>query len=58
MTFEVLPVLSAMEALYQKPITIERFKTYLRMLQGGVKGGSNFLLEVLTQWQNLIYYKK
>ena len=37
MKFEVLPILSIMEELYQQPISTERFKAYLAKLQGKTK---------------------
>ena len=38
MKFEVIPVLSTMEELYQKPRSIERFQEYISKLQGNTKG--------------------
>lgn len=39
MTFELLPTLSAMYALYQKPRSVRRFQhDYLQLLQGNTKG--------------------
>jgi len=36
--FEILPVLHSIEELYSKPITPQRFKEYLKKLQGNTKG--------------------
>jgi hypothetical protein len=37
MQFELVPILSKMEKLYEQPISNNRFKTYLQMLQGNSK---------------------
>lgn len=42
MTFEVAPVLSFFEALYQKPPSKKRFEEYIHKLQGPTKGNLNF----------------
>ncbi len=39
MRFQVLPVMDAMLALYQKPLAPARFRDYLNLLQGETKGG-------------------
>ncbi len=36
--FEIRPVLDTIAELYSKPITPERFKTYIKKLQGNTKG--------------------
>jgi hypothetical protein len=38
MTFELLPILDLMLALYQKPRNFDRFQDYLKLLQGNTKG--------------------
>jgi len=38
MQFELVPILSVMEELYETPISPARFKEYLAKLQGGTKG--------------------
>jgi hypothetical protein len=38
MTFELLPTIDIMIDLYEKPRTFERFKEYLKTLQGDTKG--------------------
>ena len=38
MKFEVIPVLSMMEEIYQKPPSMDRFQLYISELQGGTKG--------------------
>jgi len=38
MNFEILPTLDIMKELYSQPLTGQRFKDYLRELQGGTRG--------------------
>lgn len=38
MQFEIIPILSLMEELYEKPRSPERFQDYIAKLQGGTKG--------------------
>jgi hypothetical protein len=42
MLFELLPTIDIMLALYQKPRSMERFKEYIQLLQGGTKGDLAF----------------